>query len=367
MSRSFLVAQMLGETIKLADFPAEFKRPLNESQTAIADEPLEKTYKQYVLNGKSYSPVGDVTLSDSLKAYAYEINLTPTGPQFVRVKPLTDDLMIFENSAMRKVVEEIDKFWQRKEHYNKLGLMHNRGILMFGPPGTGKSCALQQVVEMMVKRGDVVFFAKSPSAILEGLRAFRDVEPDRRVVVCFEEADELAQYDERKLLQLMDGDCKIDNTLFLATTNYIERLSPRMLRPGRFDKKVYIGTPSLEARRHYLTKKLNAITDSKMIEHLAKQSEGMGFGHLRELIAGIFAIGDPVEEVLDRLREKPIVERSPATNPTPTYYRESQQFRPGRQLLESVTIDYTERLKRLKQRRDPDNIERNERSHSHRS
>src|SRR5690606_34938164 len=144
-----------------------------------------------------------------------------SGLTFRRIKPKTDELMVFENSVMTKVVEEIDRFWNRKKNYDQLGFTHNRGIIMYGPPGSGKSCALQQVVEMMVNRQDVVFFAKSASAILEGLRAFREIEPERKVVVCFEEADEICNYGgERTMLRLMDGDAKINGVLFLATTNY---------------------------------------------------------------------------------------------------------------------------------------------------
>jgi hypothetical protein len=303
MSKSLIAAQLLGETLSAQDVASSFKS-LNESIAKTSDEPLAQTYKQYVLKGNSYEPVGDATLMDSLKSCAYEIKMTMTGPIFTRVKPQTDSLMVFENSAMSKVVEEIDRFWNRKDKYNALGLMHSRGIIMHGPPGTGKSACLQQVVEMMVNRGNVVFFANDATAIREGLRAFRQVEPDRRVVICFEEADELLSYGgERTMAQLMDGDTKVDNVLYLATTNHLDRLSARMLRPGRFDKKVYVAPPNLESRRRFLEKKLRDITDSDMISTLARRSDGMSFGHLRELIAGVFAIGDPVEEVLTRLRE----------------------------------------------------------------
>jgi hypothetical protein len=266
------------------------------------DDELKRDYIQYVKSGNSFSPVGEVTLVDSLGPCAYQVNLTMSGPKFERIKPKTDELMVFENSSMQKVVQEIDRFWDRKVNYQNLGLMHSRGILMYGPPGTGKSACLQQVVEMMVKRGDVVFFAKSSEAVVEGLKAFRQVEPERRVVVCFEEADELVRYNERALLQLMDGDAKTDNVLFLATTNYIDRLPPRMLRPGRFDKKIYIAPPNYEARLKYLRHKLNKLAEDTKIVDLARKSDGFGFGHMRELIAGVFAMGEPMEEVLTRLR-----------------------------------------------------------------
>jgi len=176
---------------------------------------------------------------------------------------------------------------------------------MYGPPGTGKSIGLQQVVEMMAERGDVVFFVKSPEAIIEGMKAFRQIEPDRKVVVSFEEADEMCRYNERAMLRLMDGDAKINGVLFLATTNYIERLPERMLRPGRFDKKLYVGMPKYEHRLQYLTHKLKDLAETGEIADMAKRTDGLGFGHLRELIAGVYAIGDPLDEVLSRLKSNP--------------------------------------------------------------
>ena len=280
------------------------RKPLQEGKAAM-DEPLEKSYIQYIKQGNTFSPAGKVVLADKLDNCPYEIQLTMAGPVFERVKPTMDEVLTFENSPMNKVVREIDYFWSRKEAYDKLGLMHNRGILMYGPPGTGKSIGLQQVVECMAKRGDVVFFVKSPEAIIEGMKVFRQIEPDRKVVVSFEEADEMCRYNERAMLRLMDGDAKVSGVLFLATTNYIDRLPERMLRPGRFDKKLYVGMPKYEHRLQYLTHKLKDIAEAGEIADMAKRSEGLGFGHLRELIAGVYAIGDSLDEVLQRLKSNP--------------------------------------------------------------
>lgn len=269
---------------------------------------LEKTLCQWLRSGNSFKPVGKVVLTDALPAGAYNVEQTFEGIQFTIAAPSTDGVLVFEDSPMHKVVSEIDKFWDRKEAYDKLGLMHNRGILLYGPPGTGKSLCLQQVVEATAKRGDVIFFTKSAGAISSAVSALREVEPDRRVVVAFEEADELARYDESQLLRLMDGDGKVNKCLFLGTTNYLERMSPRMLRPGRFDRKVMVGYPTYEQRLKYLTAKAGKVSDEKTITEMAKRSEGMGFGHLRELIAGVFAIGDPLNDVLARLRGLPVQE-----------------------------------------------------------
>lgn len=293
---TFVTAEELVESFKKKGSLTESKR----------DEALEQQYVKYIKNGNVFSPVGNVTLAEKLDNCPFEIQLTPSGPVFERVKPNMDEVMVFENSPINGVVKEVDKFWSAKESYDKLGLLQNRGVLIYGPPGCGKSICLQQVVEMMCGRGDIVFFVKSPEAIIDGMKAFRSIEPERKVVVSFEEADEMFRYNERQMLRIMDGDAKINRVLFLATTNYPENLSPRCLRPGRFDSKIYVGPPSFEHRLQYLAKKLAKVNESPAnIKHLAEQTNGLSFGHLRELVAGVYAVGKPLATVLKELRSGP--------------------------------------------------------------
>jgi hypothetical protein len=271
-------------------------------------EGVKPTRVQYVKDGNVFSPVGEVTLVPALQSFGYRVYNSIRGPVFEKVKARTDELYTFKNSAMDKIVAEVNKFWGLKGDFTHLGFRHNRGILVFGPPGTGKSCLMQQVAESMINRGDVIFFSKHLDSLIEGLRAFREVEPERKLVVVLEDLDEYVTYSERDLLQLLDGDTSIDNVLYLGSTNYIERFPPRLLRPGRFDKKVYLGPPTLEARRVYLSHKLEGVETPEKVLELAKKTEGLSFGHLRELVIGVYALKEPLEEVLERLHDRDLAE-----------------------------------------------------------
>jgi len=301
------VFKPISESVTVREIAERDSRALASGPGPVkaSDEPLAKRYTTFLKRGNTFSPSGPVVVAEKLDACPYEIVLTPWGVEFTKVKPKTDELLKFESSVMNEVVKEVDRFWERQQNYADLGLMHCRGILMYGPPGSGKSCALQQVTEMMVERGDVVFFANNVEAITEGLKAFREVEEKRRVVVCFEEAEALVRYNERALLRLLDGDAKVNNVLYLATTNYIDQISERMLRPGRFDKKIYVGHPPLAGRLAYLEHKLKGakLAEDGTIKELAKATEGLSFGHMRELLVGAFAMGEPVKDVLARLKE----------------------------------------------------------------
>lgn len=265
-------------------------------------EPLERLYVQYLKDGDTFTPVGDIELQPTLQKFAYRIVPTWSGVQFVKMRPQTDELYYFENGPMKETLGEIDKFWEAKPDYDKLGLKHNRGVLLYGPPGTGKTSILHQTAKMIIDRGDVVFYANRVSSVIEGLKSFRDVEPDRKVVVALEDADEYAGYEERDFLQLLDGETSISGVLYLASTNYIDRFPPRLMRSGRFDKKVFVPPPPVAGRQAYLARKLDGVETPEKIADLARKTEGMNFGDLKELVTAVYINKESVDVVISRLR-----------------------------------------------------------------
>jgi hypothetical protein len=270
-------------------------------------EDLVRTYTHWLKDHNTYSPVGDVSVEDEFQKSAYKVRMTMSGVVFDRIKPKTAELFKFRSGPMEEVLSEIDKFWDLEPEYKKLGLLHNRGILLYGPPGSGKSSIVAQTVEMITKRGDVVMYADDINYLKQGLLAFRSVEPKRKVVVVLEDADDHMKYSEQAFLHLLDGQDSIEGVLFLASTNYIERFPERALRSGRFDKKVHVPQPPLEGRLVYLKNKLlpHKMETIKEIERLADETDGMSFGDLLELVTAVYALKEPVEKVLSRLKKEP--------------------------------------------------------------
>lgn len=268
-----------------------------------SESQLQRSNTQFIKRGDSFLPSGPIQLVDKLEPFSYKIESSMQGPLFVKTEHQTDQLYMFENSSMIKILAEIKKFWTLKDNFDKLGYMHNRGILMYGPPGTGKTCLVQQVSEAMAKQGDVIFYARSLHTTTEGLKAFREVEPNRRAVVVFEDMDEYIKHDERNMLQLLDGENSMDNILYLGSTNYIERFPPRLLRPGRFDKKVRVDFPPTEGRLVYLQHKIGHMEEAEEIKRIADQTAGFSFGHLRELIIAKYAFEEDIGEAIVRLKD----------------------------------------------------------------
>lgn len=264
-------------------------------------EPMQKHYDRWVKRGNVFSVSGPLDVKENITRSAYRLQYGMGTIDFIRVQPKTDELYRYESSVIETVLAEVDRFWDLKEKYDDIGLRHTRGVLMYGPPGCGKSCAIQQMTEMIVGRGDVVFFADNVGVLRRGLKEFREVEPDRKVVVVLEDMDEYIGRDEREMLQLLDGDNAQESVLFLGTTNYAERFPPRLLRSGRFDKKIYVGPPEENAREAYLTNKLKE-TDKKTIKKLVQDSEGMNFGDLKELVVATHVFKENPTEAVKRIR-----------------------------------------------------------------
>ncbi len=281
---------------------------LEEMQKAIpvdseTKEPLSQTFVKYIKQGNVSRPTPPASMQGALQPAAFRIQV-PMGspPMFERVQPKTDELFTYKDSVLEEVLEEIDKFWTLASKYKQYGFRHTRGILMHGKPGNGKSSAIQQVIERIVQRGDPVFLCDSVHSTTAGLRVFRDVEPDRKVVVILEDMDNYIGYAERDLLQLLDGDNAQDGILFIGTTNYLERFPARLKRSGRFDRKVEVGPPNESARTVYFSKKLKKKEDHADVQELVQGSDGMNFGDLKELVIATQVLGEPVDGTLERLR-----------------------------------------------------------------
>lgn len=267
---------------------------------------LIRIYKNWLKDGDSFNAVGDVSVEGELKKSAYKVRQDSYGRIFFdRVKPKTAELYKFKSGPMEEVLSELDRFWGLRDDYKKLGLMYTRGILMYGPPGGGKTSICNQVVDMITGRGDIVVYGGDLNITKAGLQQLRSVEPDRRLIVVFEDADEYLRYDEQSFLHLLDGQDSTDGIVYLASTNYIDKFPQRLLRSGRFDKKVYVPNPPYDGRLTYFRNKLKKhdLATDKEIEALSNETDGLSFGDLLEVVTAVYALKEKKDDVLKRLKE----------------------------------------------------------------
>jgi hypothetical protein len=216
-----------------------------------------------------------------------------------------DSLFYFTDSIGDEVIREIETFWNAADLYAQRGFRHRRGYMLYGPQGSGKSSIVQQTIARITERGGIVFLCTcAPSLLNQALQNFRLVEASRSVLCIFEDIDSIiSSHGDKDILSLLDGESQIDFVLNLATTNYPERLDKRIVsRPRRFDRIIKVEMPPAGVRREYLKAKLEDASQIE-IEHLVRESEGLSFAAMAEIIISVKCLGNDLNETLTILRE----------------------------------------------------------------
>jgi SpoVK/Ycf46/Vps4 family AAA+-type ATPase len=190
-----------------------------------------------------------------LPAGVYRAGLDVGGVYFENRNVITDELIELDDTASLRVLAGIRTFWKSKEEYTKRSIIYKRGILLWGPAGSGKTATLMMMTRELVALGGLVILCENPELTNKALQALRRIEPDRPIIILMEDIEELiSSHGEHDILALLDGENQINNVVNIATTNYPEVLGARIVnRPSRFDERIFVGMPSDAARRRYLS------------------------------------------------------------------------------------------------------------------
>jgi SpoVK/Ycf46/Vps4 family AAA+-type ATPase len=227
------------------------------------------------------------------------------GPCFQKLMIETDALIQLPDMVCNEVIAQIKEFWsdEVKQALESRGFMHKRGIMMFGEPGSGKTCTIQMLVKMLIDNGGIAIYAEDPSILSNCLQLLRRIEADRPVIVILEDFDTLTDRDRREnnWLAVLDGEAQIKNVVFLATTNYIENIDKRFVdRPSRFDIIMPVPMPSARCRAAYIRYKEPSLTDDELFEWV-QESDGFSLAHVKEMIISVLCFGKSLKETVQRL------------------------------------------------------------------
>lgn len=236
----------------------------------------------------------------------YEINYnSQMGLFFEKIPVKTEGLIKFPDTTSNKVIGEIQNFWDRQEFFERYGIAYKRGIILYGPPGSGKSCAVQLAMRDVIERKGICLNFYDPSLFIDGLRALRKIQPQTPVVAVMEDIDSLIEENsETAILNILDGVNEVHKVVFLATTNYPNKLGHRVMnRPSRFDKRFRIGFPSAVSRKAYFEHLMDKETISGVdLDKWVKDTDKLSIAHLKELFVAVVILGDSYKESLKTLK-----------------------------------------------------------------
>lgn len=202
-----------------------------------------------------------------------------------------------------KAILERDLFWPLRdsEIYQKYKLRIPKGFLFYGPPGCGKTFIAQQIAEILKYN----FIQVNPSTVgsiyvhgtqMKIKELFDEARSKMPTLLFIDEFDAFApnrnmpdlgfhyNAEVNEILVQLDSAYK-RGILVIAATNYINRIDPSVIRPGRIDKKIFIGPPDFEARIEALKMYLEDVPNTvKKWEYLSEETEYYTFAEIRYLI-----------------------------------------------------------------------------------
>ena len=205
----------------------------------------------------------------------------------------------------KEELEEIVDFLKEPQKFTRLGGRIPKGVLMVGPPGTGKTLLARAIAG----EAGVPFFSISGSDFVEmfvgvGASRVRDLFEEGKknspCIIFIDEIDAVGRqrgagmgggHDEREqtlnqLLVEMDGFEATETVILIAATNRPDVLDSALLRPGRFDRRVYIGNPDVKGRKAILEvhAKRTILNPDVELEAIARGTPGFSGADLENLV-----------------------------------------------------------------------------------
>jgi transitional endoplasmic reticulum ATPase len=280
---------------------------------------------------------------------------------FVEMPTVTWDDVGGLDEARQSIIEAVEWPIKSPQKFIQMGIKAPRGILLYGPPGTGKTLIAQAVAKesnanFISVKGPEIFskwLGESEKAIRETFKKARQVAP---CVIFFDEIDSVAgmqgmestdsHTSERVLNQLlteMDGLETLKDVVVIAATNRPNLLDPAIMRPGRFDRLVYLGAPDRRGRLKIFKIHTNdtPLAEDVDLENLADITEGYVGADIESVSREAVMIALRENFDIEKIEMRHFKEALKKVKPTITeniaqfYEKIEAQFKGGQKITES--------------------------------
>ncbi|GMI68192.1 hypothetical protein HRI_000488500 [Hibiscus trionum] len=199
--------------------------------------------------------------------------------------PMTFQTLAMNGNLKKEIVEDLDRFMNSKEYYQRIGKVWKRGYLLYGPPGTGKSSLIAAManhlnfdiynLNLSAVSTDLVLQNLLLSMANRSILVIEDIDCSIKLQNRESGIEQPIRYHQQNkvtlsgLLNFFDGilSCCGEGKILVATTNYKDRIDPALLRAGRMDMHIYLTYCTFSAFKQLALKYLG-ISDHSLFRHI---------------------------------------------------------------------------------------------------
>lgn len=234
---------------------------------------------------------------------SYELKETMSGFVLIPFDVKISEEPIFDEDVVSNLHHDTKVFFDKREFYLSNNLPHKRGILLYGPPGNGKTTFIRSYVASQNENYNI--FIDASGYVPKCAYDFLDkVLSDKRKILIFEDVDSICYSGRSAFLNMLDGVKIMDNTLVIGTTNYPERLDDALLkRPSRFDRLYKIQYPNESMCKKFLQRWFPFLQEPLLTQY-ASRCVGFSGAHFKELFTLKNIQDITIGESIDLLRRQ---------------------------------------------------------------